>query len=88
MSRALVDALVQPYMDAYHALSGRMTEQEQKDFALNAAVGLIPFGRSRPAFAPARGGGSGAGGGRTRLPMDQASRDARARQLGYSDEPF
>jgi hypothetical protein len=42
-SRALVDALVQPFMDAYHASTGRMTEQE-KDFAINAAMGLIPIG--------------------------------------------
>lgn len=90
-SRALVDALVQPFMDAYHASTGRMTEQEQKDFAVNAAIGLIPFGRARPTFAPERGGG-GSGGrtgrGRTNLPMDDASRQARARELGYSDDRF
>jgi hypothetical protein len=77
-------------MDAYHASMGRMTDQEQRDFAVNAAMGLIPFVRARPVFAPARGGGSGgrAGRGRTSLPMDTESREARARQLGYSDERF
>lgn len=86
-SRTLVDALVQPFIDAYHASTGRMTEQEQKDFAVNAAIGLIPFGRGRPMFAPERGGGSGGRGG-ARLPMDRASREARAREQGYSNEKF
>jgi hypothetical protein len=84
VSRALVDALAQPFMDAYHVWTGQMTEQEQKDFALNAAMRLLPFGRVRPYFAPARGGGSGGrvGSGSVRLPAD------RLRVAGKSRESF
>jgi hypothetical protein len=48
LQRAVGDAVAQPFVDAYDALAGRMSEQEQKDFALEAAITSYSPGLGRP----------------------------------------
>src|SRR5262245_48903629 len=38
-------ALVQPFVDAYRAATGKMTEDEAKDFFIQSAMALGPGGR-------------------------------------------
>lgn len=77
-ARAVGDAFADPVRDAYKAVMGRMTEQEARDFALSAAMGLISPPAVRGAFKP-----------RSVLLMDEASRLARAKQMGFNiEEPL
>lgn len=43
---AAMGAIVDPFVNAYRAAKGRLTDTEAKDFALEAAAGLIPVGRA------------------------------------------
>jgi hypothetical protein len=61
-----------PVQDAAKALQGGMTGQEAQDFAFGAALGLLPMGR----------------GLRPKLPMDEASRMARAAEQGYTIDAY
>jgi hypothetical protein len=63
---------VQPFHDAARALQGGMTGNEAQDFAFGAALGLLPMGR----------------GLKPKLPMDEASRMARAAEQGYTIDAY
>jgi hypothetical protein len=73
----LHELLVQPVKQAGQALQGRMTEGEARNFALDAAMGLIPMGRAAKAVKAAKS-----------LPMDEASRMARAAEQGYGPDLY
>lgn len=73
---AAAGALTQPFTDSYKALSGQMTEDEQKQFALNAALmglGGLP-GRLASKAAPWV---TGAVAGSAMVPTDAQAADTR-----------
>lgn len=51
--RGVADTVMQPFVDAYDAWRGRMSEDEQKDFVVRAALDLVPG--ARLGFPAARG---------------------------------
>jgi hypothetical protein len=54
--KAAYGALVQPFVDAYDAVTGRMTEDEQKQFFFESILGALPGARLGGAVRGAAGG--------------------------------
>ena len=44
---------VDPVVEAYNAVKGRMTEDEQRNMLFGAAIGMLPMGRAAKGAAPA-----------------------------------